>query len=258
MRRLVEGVGAGEAGCGHERFPFLAELAGDVEEVGEPVDACLEATLVLAEAAPPVGGIVRTEDIANVLDRDLEVAQPADRPGDLELVRAIAAVAGEPIDIGGPQQAELVVVPEGADREPGQPGESPDRDQIAVARDVVPAAWWLHARHREPSGWSRVKHPLAETPAGLVRAAALMPEMGLRRSSPSAMRVSGIRAWRVIFPRRTSRRPGKPDRGNGHTNDARGTPGARRGSDPTKASRENPPPVGPLRRCRARARWREG
>ena len=125
-----------------------------MEEVDESIHAGLEPSLVLADAAPKVGGIVGGKDLADLVDGDLEIPQPPDRAGDLELLRPVAPVAGEPVDVGGPQQVELVVVPEGADRQPGQSREPPDRDQVArVGRGRVA----IHADHPEPSGRWRVK-----------------------------------------------------------------------------------------------------
>src|SRR6185503_12327496 len=160
---------AGGAGRGHERFLSLAELAGDVEQMDESIDAGLKPPLVDANSPALVAGVVRAEHLANLLDRDLEVAEPPDRPRDLELLRPIAAVAGEPVHVGGPQQVELVVVPQRADRQPGQPGEPPDRDQAvggALDRAVACAGVsTLHAAHPEPSGWSRVKPSIAQAPS---------------------------------------------------------------------------------------------
>src|SRR4029078_604034 len=64
--------------------------------------------------------------------------------------RQEAPVRGEGWDSARSEQVELVVVPEGADRQAGQPGKPADRDQVRGAAG-------LHADHPEASAWSRVK-----------------------------------------------------------------------------------------------------
>ena len=83
---------------------------------------------------PPslLGRVVDREDLPDLVERQLQVAQAGDRPGGLELLPPVAAVAGEPVDVGRPEQVELVVVAQGADAQPGEPGEPSDRQQVVI------------------------------------------------------------------------------------------------------------------------------
>ena len=73
---------------------------------------------------PEVAG---RQHLADLVERELELAEPADRARLAQLVGPVAPVAGVAVDLGGPEQADLVVVPKGPDREAGEPREAPDR-----------------------------------------------------------------------------------------------------------------------------------
>jgi hypothetical protein len=87
---------------------------------------------------------------ASMRQRHLEVAQQDDRPRGLELVAPVRAVARLRIDPRRPQDVELVVVPERADRQAREPRESTDHEQVL---EVVGS----HGPHRGPSTYPRVK-----------------------------------------------------------------------------------------------------
>ena len=107
--------------------------------------------------------VIGREQLADLVDRHLEVAQPGDRPGRLELRPSVAAIPGEPVDVGRPEQVELVVVPQRSHRQPGQAGEPPDRQEVGVGvGGGLGLARLAHVRDGGPSGHRRVK------PSGVV------------------------------------------------------------------------------------------
>jgi hypothetical protein len=65
--------------------------------------------------------------------RKIELAQPADPAGRLQLVRRVPAVPGRRVGPGRREQAERVVVPQRLHGEPGQAGEPADRQQGRAA-----------------------------------------------------------------------------------------------------------------------------
>src|SRR5690606_37046037 len=79
-------------------------------------------------------------------------AQPADEQRLLDLVGAVAAIARPPVDLGGREQADVVVVPQGLDAEVGEPGELPDGDGRG------------HGTQRTPSSTGRVNTRVACRP----------------------------------------------------------------------------------------------
>jgi hypothetical protein len=125
-------------GFGHDWFLSLAELADDVVDALEAVDARLDARTLLTEESLPLGGVVGGEHGPDRFERYLEVAQAADRAGRLQLVAAVAPVAGESIDLGRREQAGLVVVAQRADAQPAEPREPADREEVVHARIVDP------------------------------------------------------------------------------------------------------------------------
>lgn len=108
-----------------------------MKEQLEPERAGLEPASMGREPAPLVGRVVGGEQLADLVDRDLEVTKPGDRPSPLELLPAVVPVAGESIDLGRPEQVQLVVVAQGADTQPGQSSEAPDREQVVIHVRVV-------------------------------------------------------------------------------------------------------------------------
>ena len=119
----------GDGGTAHDRVSFRD--AGDVmEDALEAMGPGLDAGPVAVEAALALGRVVDREDLADLVERHLELAQPADDPGCLDLVCSVAAIPREGVDIGRPKQVQLVVVPERPDTQPGKPRELPDREEV--------------------------------------------------------------------------------------------------------------------------------
>ena len=129
MGRGVEVSGAGGL-VGHEMLLSGADLGQVVEDEMEAVRTSLDAGPMVGDATALLGRVVGGEDRADLVDRQLEVAQAPDGPGGLELVPPIASVRREGIHVCRPQDPELVVMPQGADREPHQARKAPDRDQL--------------------------------------------------------------------------------------------------------------------------------
>ena len=128
-----------------------------VEDVLAPDDPRLETLAVAVEGGQP-GQLIRgIEDGGHLVERQVQLAQTGDRARPLELGSPVAPVAGRPIDLGRHQQAELVVVTQGADAQPRQPGESTDREDV------------VHATDRGLSGHPRVKPPVATRPVAVRR-----------------------------------------------------------------------------------------
>ncbi len=133
--------------------------------VVEAVGPRLSPATLLGEAPSALGGIVDFEDLADILDRDLEISQPPDRAGDVELVPAVAPIAREPIHVGRSKEVELVVVPERADREAREPGELPDRDQVLLgalgfASSPTASSWTLAQVESQAACMCPVSHLL--------------------------------------------------------------------------------------------------
>ena len=96
----MDGQVVANDGLGHDCFLSLAELADDVVDALEAMDACLHAGALLPEQPLPLGGVVGGEDGADRLERHLEISKAADGTSRVELVAAIAPVARESIDLG--------------------------------------------------------------------------------------------------------------------------------------------------------------
>ena len=152
------GVGTGisfvRLGCGGPRGSRPCEdRLEPVERPLEPRRPRLEARCARRAGSPPRrSGLVGVEERADRRQRQLEVPERRDRPRRRRAGRAGSGdspVAGS--TSAGCEDALLVVVAEGADRQPGEPGEPTDREELVV-----------HARHPEPSTYPRVKgRPLA-------------------------------------------------------------------------------------------------
>ena len=82
-------------------------------------------------------GVVGLHDLADLVQRELEESEPADRGGVLDLVRRVVAIARVRVDVGGLEQPELAVVADGSDRQPGQAGEATDGKQLHWAERTV-------------------------------------------------------------------------------------------------------------------------
>ena len=124
-----------------------------VEDALEAVCPGLDPGSVSREASGTGCRVVDGEHVADLVERQLQLAQSGDRPRGLELFPAVTPITGEPIDLGRPKQVELVVMTKGADAQPGKPGELTDRQQVVIhARIVNPsvgressgrAAYWV-------------------------------------------------------------------------------------------------------------------
>src|SRR3954447_8681238 len=101
-----------------------------MKDVNQTVDPGLDASTVRVETAAALRRIVGREDFADLIDRHLEVAQPADRPRDIELLGAVAPVASEPVDIRGSEQVQLVVVAQRPDRQARETSEPADGQEL--------------------------------------------------------------------------------------------------------------------------------
>lgn len=110
------------------------------------IDTGLDARPVIGDTPAQQHRIVDGQNLANLVERDLEIPKAGDRPADIDLGSPVASIAREPVDLRGPEQVQLVVVAQCADRDPGQPAEPANREEVVV-----------HATHRGPSGRSRVK-----------------------------------------------------------------------------------------------------
>ena len=160
---------------------------------------------------PRVAGVVGVEERSDRRQRQLEVPERGHGPRRRDLVAAVAPVAGCRVHVGGLEHARLVVVPEGADRQPGEPREAADGEQVVV-----------HVGHREPSTYPRVKRELS----GVVQLAADGPQdeaRGLRRLAAELLAVVLLQGQREVArasprapassrarPRRTPRRARRP------------------------------------------------
>ena len=113
------------------------EDAEPVEGPLEPRRPGLEPRALVAQDRGPGAGLVGVQEGADGRQRQLEVPERGDGPRRRDLVAPVAPVAGRRVHVGGRQDALLVVVPEGADREPGQPREAPDRQQVVVHVRIV-------------------------------------------------------------------------------------------------------------------------
>jgi hypothetical protein len=127
-------------GGGHGGRVLRAELAEDVQDTLEPERPGLDPRPVVAEQAAAFRRVVGGEELADRLERDLEVAHGDDRPGRVELATGVRSIARLRVRAGGPKQVELVVVPQGADAQAGQPGEPSDGEQVIHDAMVDPRA----------------------------------------------------------------------------------------------------------------------
>ena len=135
----------GHGGRGHGVWVLRTELAEEVQDTLEPKGPRLDASSMLAQDPSLLGRIVRPEQVADRLERDLQVAHADDRAGRLELLTPVRAVVGPLVDMGRPQQVQLVVVPQRSDAQARQSCEPPDGQQV------------VHSPHGGPSGYPRVK-----------------------------------------------------------------------------------------------------
>jgi len=132
MGRGVDVSGVGGL-VGHEMLLSGADLGQVMEDEVEAVRARLDLRPMLRNAAALLGWVVAGQDGPDLVDRQLEVAQAPDGPGCFQLIPPITPVRRQPIDVGWPQDPELVVVAERPDRKPRQAREAPDRDQLVGA-----------------------------------------------------------------------------------------------------------------------------
>jgi hypothetical protein len=130
----------GDRRPGHDGLSFR-QLGDVVEDALKAVRPRLDSGPVVGQATSTFGRVVRGEDRADLVERHLQLTEPLDRAGGLELIAAVAAIAAGRIDLGRPKEIELVVVAQGADAQPGKPREPSDRQQLVIhARIVNPRA----------------------------------------------------------------------------------------------------------------------
>ncbi len=90
-------------------------------------------------AAQLVDGHLVVDDLADLGEREPEVAEGEDPVQSLELVSAVPAVPGLRVDLRRRQEAHVVVVVQGAHRHLGHTGERPDPEHDSIpttSRDV--------------------------------------------------------------------------------------------------------------------------
>jgi hypothetical protein len=76
--------------------------------------------------------IVGLHDLADLVECELEEAEPANGGGVLDLIRCVVAIARVLVDVCGLEQSELPVVAHGSYRQPGQTREDTDGEQLHV------------------------------------------------------------------------------------------------------------------------------
>jgi len=64
-----------------------------VEQAGQPVRPGLDPGSVGGQSPPLRGWVIHRQDLPDLVERQLQVAQTGDRPGGLELLATVAAVA---------------------------------------------------------------------------------------------------------------------------------------------------------------------
>ncbi len=114
------------------RDSLRREVVGVADPGGQKVSLAFQAAPVTGEDVTSRGPSRVVDDLADLLDGQVVPAQHPDLPGALGLPAAVPTVPGYRIHRSRRQQADLVVVPERADRQPGQPGEPPDSHQLVV------------------------------------------------------------------------------------------------------------------------------
>lgn len=69
-------------------------------------------------------------DLPDGVDRHVHPAQGADQPGPVHLPGLVAAIAGSGVNERWPEQAELVVMPQGVDRQAADQREPTDAEPL--------------------------------------------------------------------------------------------------------------------------------
>ena len=103
-----------------------------VERPLEPRGPGLEAHALLAQDRRPCRRLVGPEERPDRGQAELQVPERRDRASHLQLVASIAAIPGGRVHVGRHEDALLVVVTEGADRQPGLAGEPADGEELVV------------------------------------------------------------------------------------------------------------------------------
>jgi hypothetical protein len=112
---------------GHELLPSVDDPIELVEDSLRLDRAPFEPCPVDGEPLPH-DRLVRSEQVADLVERDLERAQAPDRLRHAGLLQPVVAVAGPLVDASGLEQADLVVVPESLDRQSRDARERADRE----------------------------------------------------------------------------------------------------------------------------------
>ena len=118
-------VDAGLRLC-HQVLRSVDEGVQSVLDALQAPDAGLNAPGVLPERRD----VAVSENVADLVEREVERPEPLDRARLRQLVLPVEAVPRVRVGARRPQEADLVVVAERADREAGEPREAPDREQV--------------------------------------------------------------------------------------------------------------------------------
>src|SRR5262249_29159029 len=95
--------------------------------------------------------VIAAQQLCDLVERQLEAAETANRNRVASLLERIPAVTRDLVDLRGPQQAQLVVVAKRLRRQPGQLREPPDREELLVPD----SHWWKHEASRSGKVKSR-------------------------------------------------------------------------------------------------------
>ena len=97
--------------------------------------ACEPVPVATQDASCLLAGRI-VEDASHIFDGQIDPAQRLDEPGGLHLAAPVAAIPGRRVDLSRREQANVVVVPQGVNRKPADPGEAPDGHQLVPLHSV--------------------------------------------------------------------------------------------------------------------------
>ena len=120
----------------------VVEAGQDALRLGQPSG---HLAAVAAQDLAHAIGVAALDQVADLGQRHVELAQEVDHHRDVELLETVEPIARQGVDEGGREHAGLVVAAQGLGRDPGQGGETADRDQVA--------SWVLAVSHGPP--WPR-------------------------------------------------------------------------------------------------------
>ena len=131
----------------------------------------------------PQKRVIAAQHLGDLVERQLEGAETANRNRVARLLERVPPVAGEVVDVRGPEQAQLVIVAQRLRRQPRELRESPDRKELVV-RDRHRGKHEASPRGRSrgqargaystlPNGQSESSHSLTARQSGVSRCARL-------------------------------------------------------------------------------------